>query len=159
MDIILKKPETEEEIRGRAFVHWKAWHEAYPGIVSPDYLDRLTLEKCEQVAFSLADGCTVAMDGDRVIGFVSCGGQGRENPDTGEVFAIYVLAEYYGTGVGRMLMDAALEQLKDYRVICVHVLKDNGRAIRFYEKYGFQPDGEEQRIERLGASVVRMVLS
>ena len=158
MNITLKRPETAEEIRGRAYVHWRAWHEAYQGIVSPDYLNRLTLEKCEQVAFSLMDGCTVAKDGNRIIGFVSCGGQGEEHPETGEVFAIYVLAEYYGTGVGRMLMNTALEQLKDYPRICVHVLKGNVRAIRFYEKCGFIRDGEEQWIERLSAPVIRMIL-
>ncbi len=29
----IKRMETEEEIRGKAFVHWKSWHEAYPGLV------------------------------------------------------------------------------------------------------------------------------
>ena len=43
MDIEIKKMETEEETRGKAYVHWRAWHEAYPGLVSQEYLDRLTL--------------------------------------------------------------------------------------------------------------------
>ena len=52
MGIILKKMETDEEIKGKAYVHWKSWHEAYTGIVSQEYLDKLTLEKCEKMAFS-----------------------------------------------------------------------------------------------------------
>ena len=48
MGIILKKMETDEEIKGKAYVHWKSWHEAYVGIVSQEYLDKLTLEKCEK---------------------------------------------------------------------------------------------------------------
>ena len=44
MSLILKRMETDEEIKGKAFVHWKAWHEAYPGLVSREYLDAFTLE-------------------------------------------------------------------------------------------------------------------
>ena len=33
MDIVIKKSETKEEIRGKTFVHWKTWHEAYPGMI------------------------------------------------------------------------------------------------------------------------------
>ena len=43
MGIILKKMETDEEIKGKAYVHWKSWHEAYVGIVSQEYLNKLTL--------------------------------------------------------------------------------------------------------------------
>ena len=45
MDIEIKKMETEEETRGKAYVHWCVWHEAYPGLVSQEYLNKLTLEK------------------------------------------------------------------------------------------------------------------
>ena len=61
MDIIIKKMEIEDEIMGKAYVHWKAWHEAYPGLVSQDYLDRLTLERCEEMARRWTDGILVAM--------------------------------------------------------------------------------------------------
>ena len=40
MSIIIKRMETDEEIRGKAFVHWKSWHETYPGFVSQEYLDK-----------------------------------------------------------------------------------------------------------------------
>ena len=40
MNITIKRIETEDEIRGKAFVHWKAWHEAYTGLISQEYLDR-----------------------------------------------------------------------------------------------------------------------
>ena len=52
MNIIIKRMETDEEIRGKAFVHWKAWHEAYSDLISREYLDSLTYEKCESMAFS-----------------------------------------------------------------------------------------------------------
>jgi len=124
MDITIKKMETDEEIRGKAFVHWQSWHEAYPGMISGDYLDRFTLERAEKMAFSWKDTLIVAKDGDRVVGFVGYGDRGEEAPDIGEIFALYVLSEYYGTGVGRKLMDAGLEQLKGYPRACLWVLKE-----------------------------------
>ncbi|WP_022778856.1 hypothetical protein [Butyrivibrio sp. AE3009] len=46
MSIEIKKMETDDEFKGKAYVHWKGWQEAYTGIVDQGYLDGLTLEKC-----------------------------------------------------------------------------------------------------------------
>ena len=156
-NVEIKKMETDDEIRGKAYVHWKAWHEAYPGLVSDDYLDKLTLEKCEKMAYSWTDNLIVAKDNGRVIGFVGFGDRGDEAPGIGEIFAMYVLSEYYGTGVAQKLMEAGLRQLEGYPKVCLWVLKDNKRAIRFYEKCGFSPDGEEMISPNLGVSEIRMV--
>ena len=153
----IKRMETEEEIRGKAFVHWKSWHEAYPGLVDRDFLDSMTREKCEETAFRRREGLLVAKDGDRVAGFVGYGGRGEEDPDTGEIFALYVLAEYWGRGPARLLMEAALHGLRRYPRVCVRVLKENRRAIRFYEKYGFVRDGKEEYLPALGAAEIRMI--
>ncbi len=158
MKITIKEMETDEEIRGKAYVHRQAWHEAYAGIVSPAYLAKLTPEKCEELAFRWRENILIALDGDRVIGFAGFGDGGAEAPDTGELFALYVLAEYYGTGVGRMLLTAALERLKGYAKIGLWVLKENGRAIRFYEKRGFAPTGEALYNKTVEAAEIRMVL-
>ena len=56
-------------------------------------------------------------------------------------------------------MKAGLEQLKNYPRICLWVLKENKRAIRFYEKCGFVYDGEELNLPNIKAAAVRMVLS
>ena len=157
MDITIKKMETDEEIRGKARVHWRAWHEAYAGIVGQDYLDKLTLERCEKMAFSWPDSTIVAKDGETVVGFVSWGDRGEEAPEIGEIFAMYVSREYYGTGVAQRLMVAGLEQLRDYPTVCLWVLKENGRARRFYEKCGFRPDGTEDFHETISAEEIRMV--
>ena len=36
--------ETDEEKKGKAYVHWKSWQEAYRGLISQEYLDNLTIE-------------------------------------------------------------------------------------------------------------------
>ena len=158
MGIEIKKMETEEEIRGKAFVHWRCWHEVYAGIIDQDYLDGMTLEVCEERAFRWLDNLFVAKDNGRVVGFVGYGDRGEEAPGVGEVFALYVLPEYFGKSVGRSLMEAALEQLKEYPEVRLWVLKENKRAIRFYQKCGFCPDGEEIYSPRHGAVEIRMVL-
>ena len=157
MQIIIRKMETDAEIRSKAFVHWRCWHEAYAGIVSPAYLNKLTLEKCEELAFRWRDNLLVAKEGERVVGFVGYGDRCEEAPDTGEIFALYVLPEYRGTGVGQRLMRAGMEKLAAYPRIALWVLKGNARAIRFYEKNGFRADGEEKELASLNASEIRMV--
>ena len=157
MQIEIKKMETDEEIRGKAFVHWKSWQETYPGMMDEACLAGRTLEKCEEQAFRWRDGLLVAKDGMRVIGFVGYGAAGDALPETGEIFALYVLGAFCGRGVGTALMDAALERLRQYPRVCLWVLKENRKAIRFYEKCGFRPDGAEKYVESVGAAGIRMI--
>ena len=91
MNIVIKKMETDAEIKGKAYVHWKSWQEAYSGIVDQRYLDSLTLDKCEKIAFRRTDNVIIAKDGDSVIGFVGFGKyRNDELENAGEVFAIYI---------------------------------------------------------------------
>ena len=160
MSIIIKQMETDDEIRGKAFVHWRSWHEAYRDIVDPEYLCKLTLAKCEEIAFRWRENILVALDGGKVVGFAGYGKTADDDlPDAGELFALYVLSEYYGTGLSRRLTDAALALIGQSK-LALWVLKDNPRAIRFYEKYGFRADGREKTVS-LGSPVptIRMILT
>ncbi len=159
MDITIKRMETIEEIKGKAFVHWKAWHEAYRGLVSQEYLNNLTYEKCERMAFSWKDNLIVAKNEDRVIGFIGYGTREESLPNVGEIFALYILSEYYGTGVAQKLMQAGLKELSSYQEVYLWVLKDNKRAIRFYEKYGFVPTGEQSVSAIINATEIKLKLT
>ena len=156
MNIIIKKMETDGEIRGKGFVHYTSWQQAYRGIVDQGYLDSMSLQKCEEIAYKWLDNILVAKDGEDVVGFAGYGKyRNDELTGTGEVYAIYVLQQYWGKGVGRMLMQAALDMIKEYPSVAVWVLKDNARAISFYEKFGFRPDGREETLT-LGTPVTEM---
>ena len=161
MDIVIKDMETEEEIRGKGFVDWKTVREAYSGRLSQDYFDTAeTLEKCVERAFRWKDNVLVAKDGDRVIGFVGYGKcRYGDIEDAGEVFALYIVQEYYNRKIGYRLMNAAVDKLAEYDRIVVRVLEGNERAIRFYERYGFRFDGFKESVV-LGTekTVLRMVL-
>ena len=154
--IVIKEMESDDEIKGKAYVHFKSWHEAYKGIVSDEYLEKMTAEKCEALSYKWRDRVITAKDNGRVVGFVGYG-ESSELQGYGEIFALYVLSEYYGTGVGQMLLDAAFEKLAEYPHKCLWVLKENKRARRFYEKNGFYPDGAEKFSPMIAAVGIRMI--
>jgi len=156
MEIEIRKMETDAEFRGKAHVHWATWHAAYTGLIDQSYLNKFTPEKCEEIAYRWPDNILIAKDGERVLGFVGYDDGGEDAPDTGEIFALYVLPEYWGTGVGQRLFNAGTERLKAYRKLALWVLKGNARAIRFYEKCGFGATGEEQYLPSVGATEIRM---
>ncbi len=144
---IIKPMEREEEMKGKGYVHYKSWHETYTGLVDAEYMERHTLEKCIKIAHKWPDNILVAKDGEKVVGFVGYGPYWDKTlPAYGEVFALYVLAEYHGKRIGYELMNAAFHALSDYQKIAVWVLKGNERAIRFYKRYGFHFDGTEAEI-------------
>lgn len=78
--------------------------------------------------------------------------------EAGEIYAIYVLKEYYDKRIGYALMCAALEKLSAYKRIAVWVLEGNHRAIKFYERCGFQFDGTKKQI-KLGTANTEIRIS
>ena len=148
MEISIIPMTTSEDMDGKGYVHWKSWHETYTGLIDPAYMERITREKCVDMAHRWPQNMMVAKNGDKVIGFVGYGVHLDDTlTDCGEVFAIYVLAEYYGQKVGYALMNAAFEKLAAYKKVAVWVLKGNDRAIKFYERYGFHFDGTEKEVK------------
>ncbi|MBR7041619.1 MAG: GNAT family N-acetyltransferase [Clostridia bacterium] len=159
MTFEIGKMEKDADIKGKAYVNWQSWQEAYKGLIDQSFLDALTLEQCEEIARRWPDNVFIAKDGGKVVGFSAYGRyRGDDLEDAGEIIAIYVLKEYYGTGAGRLLMDRALSML-DQKKVALWVLKGNRRAERFYEKCGFRFDGAEKTL-LIGSPVTerRMVL-
>ncbi|MBQ8815255.1 MAG: GNAT family N-acetyltransferase [Lachnospiraceae bacterium] len=144
-EFVIKPMETPEEMDGKGYVHWKSWHETYASLTGAVYLERITLEKCKENARCWSENTLVAKSGDKVVGFL-CYGKSNELPDCGEVYALYVLRECHGTQIGYQLMNAAMEQIREYSKVNLWVLQGNERAIRFYERYGFRFDGTSAEI-------------
>ena len=83
----------------------------------------------------------------KVIGFISYVNFRDETIQAGEIIALYVLKDYYGKGIAQKLIKAALIALDHFSEIFLWVLKDNKRAIAFYQKMGFTFDGQEKTLE------------
>ena len=160
MKIIIKTMETPEEIEGKSLVHWQTWREAYDDLLPEEFQETMTLDRCRFLSQKYPENTLIAMDGKKVVGFISYGNFRDEAIQVGEIIALYVLKDYYGKGVSEQLMHAAFVALDQFSEIYLWVLKDNKRAIAFYQKMGFTFDGQEQ-ILKLGKPVkeLRMICS
>ena len=84
---------------------------------------------------------------EQVVGFSNFGAS--RDPDAtesdGEIYAIYLLADYWGQGIGREMMQASLQSLAEqsFRRTILWVLQEvtSARSI-FYTAAGFSLDGE-----------------
>lgn len=139
---LIKNMESEEEINGKGYVHYKAWHETYRGLIDAEYLEKHTLEKCTAIAHKHPDNVIIAKDGNKVIGFAAYGAYRNDilphcGADCGEIGAIYLLKEYQLKGIGHKLIKTAMEKLSEYKKIALWVLKGNEKAIFFMNAAGF----------------------
>ncbi|HFI0263975.1 GNAT family N-acetyltransferase [Streptococcus suis] len=150
--MLIKPMESETEIQGKAYVHWKSWQEAYADLLPQEFLENVyTLERCQDWAVRYPQNVLVALVDERVVGFTCYGASSQEDlQPAGEIYALYVLSDYYGQKIGYQLMQAALEKLQSYKQISLWVLEGNARAIAFYEKVGFRFDGVKKTVN-LGA--------
>jgi len=141
-----------EDSRAIATIHVRSWQAAYDGLLPGELLASLSIDareasRREQLTHARPDQRVWVVErGDRVIGFAATGESRDLDPpaaETGEVYAIYLEPDAYGTGAGRALFDRALADLRDrgYREAVVWVLESNARARRFYEAAGMHADG------------------
>ncbi len=82
----------------------------------------------------------VCMEDGKYIGTSSFGQSRFEKlGNWGEIISIYLLPEYMGKGYGKLLLKTGVSELKKlgYEDIFLWVLRENNRARRFYERFGF----------------------
>ncbi|CVY55063.1 GNAT family N-acetyltransferase [Streptococcus pneumoniae] len=147
MTVIIKSMETPKEIEGKSLVHWKMWREAYDDLLPAEFQETMTLERCRLFSQKYPENTLIAIGDLKVVGFISYGNFRDETMQAGEIIALYVLKDYYGKGIAQKLMKAALTALNHFSEIFLWVLKDNKRAIAFYQKMGFTFDGQEKILE------------
>ncbi|MYX35183.1 MULTISPECIES: GNAT family N-acetyltransferase [unclassified Streptomyces] len=145
---------TRDDIDAVSAVRVRGWRTAYAGIVPQSYLDAMDAgadaERRKEWFDEGGDRVDnlVATDGGEVTGWAALGPY-RGEPDGGEVgelYAIYVHPDRIGRGAGRALMDAVRARARErgFRSLRLWVLADNERALRFYDRCGFAPDGTDQ---------------
>ena len=158
MKIIIKTMETPGEIEGKSLVHWQTWREAYDDLLPAEFQETMTLERCRFFSQKYPENTLIAIDGMKVVGFISYGNYRDETIRAGEIIALYVLKDYYGKGIAQKLMKEALSTLEQFSEIFLWVLNENKRAIAFYQKMGFTFDGQEKILD-LGKPIteIRMV--
>lgn len=135
---------TEEDYLAIATVHVESWKETYQGIISEEYLSRLSITKRGEIwqeilknpKPSVVHFVAVNTD-DKIIGFAD-GGPCRDSlPFDGELYAIYLLKEYQKQGIGRLLFNTLTRHLvnEGFHSMMIWVLKDNP-TLKFYLHLG-----------------------
>jgi ribosomal protein S18 acetylase RimI-like enzyme len=146
------RPGTHEDAEGVARVHVETWQAAYTHVFPRERLAALsTARRAEH--WRTNPPIVAEVDG-TIVGFVSVGAGLDEGTD-GELYAIYVHPDQWGTGVGRRLIAAGEERLRalGHTEALLWVLEDNPRARRFYEAAGWSTDGTIRPIEIFGIEV------
>lgn len=136
-------------------INIQTWLTTYAGIIDNAILERFAqsrqkridrdLEYYESGDYKLKhEERALAMVDNQEVGFITYGpcrqAKAYQLKDTGEIYAIYVLADYQKSGVGKALLDYAFNELKrqyNYTAVLIWALKDNPFR-RFYEKNGGQ---------------------
>jgi len=142
---------TPEDAPSLSAIEVAAWRAAYHGLMPDAFLEGLSeAEKAEEWCRNLAKHCPfgrkrvlVAEAEAGPIGFVRVGASSEEAAGTGLVYLLDVLPGYWGLGVGKALMGAAMAELRELgmREAALWVLRENRRARGFYEGLGWRPDG------------------
>jgi ribosomal protein S18 acetylase RimI-like enzyme len=151
---MLVRDATPEDAEAIAGIHVRAWQVAYAHVFPPERLAGLDeAARARRWREGLESDWSALVTED-LSGFVSVG-PSRDEEGEGELYAIYVSPENWGTGRGRILMEAALAALREagFEEATLWVLDDNPRARRFYEAAGWYTDGATKEDEFLDTPV------
>ena len=147
------RPATVDDAGRVAEVHVLSWQVGYRGLLPQPLLDGLhPAQRVPRWSATLQQaawprrGTLVADDAGDVVGFADLRPTRDDDEDwvdVGEITSFYVLPTAWGRGVGRQLMAGAVRTLGagGFASATLWVLETNVRAIRFYDRGGWAPDG------------------
>lgn len=147
---------TAADAAGIAQVNVTSWRESFAGLLSPAFLATLSVE---QIAQNLRHGLErglvvhVAEIGGQIVGFSHARVAPEGAPRELELRLLYVLAAHHGAGLGQALLDAAIGQAPAF----LWTAAENPRALAFYRRNGFRPDGLRQEPRWEDLAEIRMV--
>jgi GNAT superfamily N-acetyltransferase len=142
------------------------WRQGFAGLLPADYLAGRVIEPAVWTD-RLGDppprvNLFVAVDDATIVGFALTGpATDQADPQTtdlGQLFAIYLLDQFWGSGAGYRLHRASLDALVDngFTSAVLWVLKGNERAIAFYRRQGWVDD-HAAMTENFGASQAELI--
>jgi GNAT superfamily N-acetyltransferase len=153
---MLIRPGRAADAEGVARVQVETWRAAYAHALPSDQLKALSIDEAVERHRRRPAEFVAEQDGE-IVGFVGVGAS-RDPETDGELFAIYVHPEHWGSGVGRALIQAGEEELRrlGHRDAILWVLDDNPRARRFYEIAGWTADGAARETHIFGFDVAEV---
>ncbi len=161
MDFTIRRGKLEDA-GAIARVHVDSWRSTYAEILSATFLASLSTEaRTESWQRQIMAGTSVIFVAERqggVVGFAA-GGKSRQ-AITGydaELYAIYLLREEQVRGIGRALVNALVDSLRDRGFVAMLVLVlEKNPAVSFYAHLGAAEIGR-QSIEIGGMAVEELI--
>lgn len=160
--IAIKKA-TADDLPDITFIHVTSWKEAYRGLIDQDYLDNLSMdarlsrwregfaERQKDPSYALY---MASVDGEPA-GFIACGTpRDADMEGAGEILAAYVLARFYGQGIGYALYQEALRHFHDKDTLYLYVLTTNMRAQKAYRQWGGRIDEGKIKTQLIGTQSI-----
>ena len=138
------------EAEALAQLHLDVGDDASPGLMPQEILDERRTKVDQRIErwrgiLGQDEPTWLSENAKGPVGFVSIGPTRHNDTDIPlQLFALYVRAGYWGTGVGYALSEQAVGD----RAASLRVLANNERAISFYERQGFPPGREARRARR-----------
>ena len=151
-------PVTAENAADAGQIIYTSWGETYRGLMPDEVLDGRSLDRCVQRARENCDNYRLAYVNGEAAGTVAFLPETRDfctHRDGGEIVALYVLEKYHRLGIGKALLEAAVNAVgKDG--ITLFVLKGNENAIAFYKRMGFEFTGGTYEDKERGMTDLEM---
>ena len=151
-----------EDAPAIAHVGARSWREGFRGIV-PASIDperawspRGVAERLQTAAERETTTLVAEVD-EEIRGFLIYGpSRDREaGAETGEIWVLYVDPAYWRRGIGRDLVAAGLQGLREqgHEIATVWTLGESPRNLAFYESLGFRRDGASPRRQAFGRTL------
>ena len=164
---VIIRPARPEDAAAIARVRADSWRDTYAHVLSPEFLAALDpaadAEGWRGTITRMTEdprrGTFVVAELDATVqGFAIAGVPrplpGETPPREWQLFLIYQDAALHGTGSGQALLEASIGD----RPAHLWTAEDNPRAIAFYRRNGFVPDGERTSDPTAeGLAEIRMV--
>ena len=156
---IVVRPVRDVDAEALGRVHATCWHETYDHLISTAALENVSAKRLAELwTHWAAQGpefkMSAALVDGEIVGFVGSGpARDRDAPRHRELYFIYLLDRYHGTGIGQRLFDAAVETGEE---LYLWVAEDNPRAHRFYTRNGFTLDGASHTEPFLGETLTEV---
>jgi ribosomal protein S18 acetylase RimI-like enzyme len=157
------RPAKAADISALAEIFMASWQRGYPGIVPDRVLASIDLAAARDIigepGSQQALTTVVAELSGVAAGYIQYGPDTEAADDhTGYVAALYVHPDHAGQGVGRRLLNHAIDEMsrqsRDH--VRLWVFTDNERAAGLYTSAGFLPDGAELTDPRWQTRQIRM---
>jgi ribosomal protein S18 acetylase RimI-like enzyme len=145
------RPARPEDAAAIARVRVDSWRATYAHLLSAEFLATLdpTADEpgwrgtIERMTEDPSRGTFVVAEVDATVRGFAIGGPprplpGEKPPREWQLFLIYQDAALHGSGSGQLLLEASIGD----RPTHLWTAEDNPRAIAFYRRNGFVPDGE-----------------